>query len=66
MRVGEDEQVASFTAADHDDNAETEKIEEPDPEDIAAAEAEESGEVIEETEPPADDEETEGEEDTEE
>ena len=67
MRVKEDEQVASFTAADHDDNAETEKVEEPDPEDIAAAEAEESGEVIEENDEPTEDEaeeDTEDEEDT--
>lgn len=46
MRTEDEERVVSFTRAEHDDNAEIEKVEGPSEEEIAAAEAEEKNEVI--------------------
>ncbi|MDE5991450.1 MAG: hypothetical protein K2G87_00215, partial [Oscillospiraceae bacterium] len=61
MRVSGDVKVVSFTRAEHDDEAETAKIEEPSAEELEAEMAEaakaESSEVIVEEEP--DDEDTE-------
>lgn len=60
MRVSGEDKVVAFTRAEHDDEAQTEKIEQPSEEEIAAqmseAENEEMSEEIIDT-PPADDEE---------
>ena len=68
MRVTGEDRVVSFTRAEHDDSAETEKIEQPSEEElqkeIAEAAAEEQSEVIIDEEP--DDEEEDAAEDTEE
>ena len=48
------ERVVSFTRAEHDDNAQIEKVEGPSEEEMAAAEAEEKNEVIAEDEDIAD------------
>lgn len=59
MRVADDVKVVSFTRAEHDEEAETEKIEEPSAEELEAemaeAKAAEASEVITEEEPPDDD-----------
>ena len=59
MRVQDDVKVVSFTRAEHDEEAETEKIEEPSAEeleaDMKAAAAAEANEVIVEEEVPDDD-----------
>ena len=60
MRIPEGESLAAFTSAEHDDTAETAKVEEPSAEEleseIAEAAKEESSEVIaEDTEVPDDD-----------
>ncbi|MGN1089312.1 MAG: DNA gyrase C-terminal beta-propeller domain-containing protein, partial [Huintestinicola sp.] len=59
MRVKGDDRVVSFTRTEHDDSAETEKIEQPSEEEIAKemeeAAAEEMNEVIVEEEVPDDD-----------
>lgn len=46
MRMSGDGTVAAFTSAEHDDSAETAKVEEPSEEEIAAAENEEKSEKI--------------------
>ncbi|MGN0693261.1 MAG: DNA gyrase subunit A [Oscillospiraceae bacterium] len=50
MRTEGEERVVSFTRAEHDDNAQIEKVEGPSEEEMAAAEAEEKNEVIAEDE----------------
>lgn len=59
MRVSDGVKVVSFTRAEHDDSAETAKVEEPSEEELEAemkaAEAEENSEVIIEEEVPDDD-----------
>lgn len=59
MRVTDDVKVVSFTRAEHDEEAETAKVEEPSAEELEAemaeAKAEEASEVIVEEETPADD-----------
>ncbi|MGN1416364.1 MAG: DNA gyrase C-terminal beta-propeller domain-containing protein, partial [Oscillospiraceae bacterium] len=50
MRTEGEERIVSFTRAEHDDEAEIEKVEGPSEEEIAAAEAEEKNEVITEDE----------------
>ncbi len=59
MRVSDDVRVVSFTRAEHDEEAETAKVEEPSAEELEAemaeAKAEEASEVIVEEEVPADD-----------
>ena len=50
MRTEGEERIVSFTRAEHDDNAEIEKVEGPSEEEMAAAEAEEKNEVIAEDE----------------
>ncbi len=59
MRVSENESVAAFTVADHDDTAETAKVEEPTAEELEAemaeAAAEEGTEVISDDPVPDDD-----------
>ncbi|MGN0674533.1 MAG: DNA gyrase subunit A [Oscillospiraceae bacterium] len=59
MRVSGDVRVVSFTRAEHDEEAETAKVEEPSAEELEAemaeAKAEEASEVITEEEEPADD-----------
>ncbi|MCI5905549.1 MAG: DNA gyrase subunit A [Oscillospiraceae bacterium] len=66
MRVGEGVKVVSFTRAEHDESAETAKVEEPSAEEleaeIKAAESEEKSEVIIEEEVPDDDNEEDSEE----
>lgn len=57
MRTEGDERIVSFTRAEHDDDAEIEKVEGPSEEEMAAAEAEEKNEVITEDVEPDDDEE---------
>lgn len=54
MRTEGEERIVSFTRAEHDDNAEIEKVEGPSEEEMAAAEAEEKNEVIAEDEDIAD------------
>ena len=54
MRVGENEKVVTFTRTEHDSTAEIAEVEKASEEEIAAAKAEESAEVIEE-EPVIDD-----------
>lgn len=71
MRVSGDDRVVSFTRAEHDDSAETEKIEQPSEEELekemAEAAAEEQSEVIADDVPDDDDETDDGaDEDTEE
>lgn len=71
MRVSGDDRVVSFTRAEHDDSAETEKIEQPSEEELekemAEAAAEEQSEVIVDDVPDDDDETDDGnDEDTEE
>ncbi|MGN0637493.1 MAG: DNA gyrase subunit A [Huintestinicola sp.] len=60
MRVSGEDRVVSFTRAEHDDSAETEKIEQPSEEELqkelAEAAAEEQSEVIIDEEPDDDDE----------
>ncbi|MDE6746883.1 MAG: DNA gyrase subunit A, partial [Oscillospiraceae bacterium] len=55
MRMSGDGTVAAFTSAEHDDTAETAKVEEPSDEEIAAAENEEQSEKIIEEPVPEDD-----------
>ena len=66
MRVGEGVKVVSFTRAEHDESAETAKVEEPSAEELEAemkaAESEEENEVIIEEEVPDDDNEEDNEE----
>ncbi len=66
MRVGEGVKVVSFTRAEHDESAETAKVEEPSAEELEAemkaAESEEKSEVIIEEEVPDDDNEEDSEE----
>ena len=66
MRVGEGVKVVSFTRAEHDESAETAKVEEPSAEEleaeIKAAESEEKSEIIIEEEVPDDDNEEDSEE----
>ncbi len=63
MRVSEDVKVVSFTRAEHDEEAETQKVEEPSESELAAelaeAEAAEASEVVTEEEAPDDEEDTE-------
>ncbi len=63
MRVSDDVKVVSFTRAEHDEEAETQKVEEPSESELAAelaeAEAAEASEVVNEEEAPDDEEDTE-------
>ncbi len=63
MRVSDDVKVVSFTRAEHDEEAETQKVEEPSESEIAAelaeAAAAEASEVVTEEEAPDDEEDTE-------
>lgn len=63
MRVSDDVKVVSFTRAEHDEEAETQKVEEPSESELAAdlaeAEAAEASETVTEEETPEDEEDTE-------
>lgn len=63
MRVSDDVKVVSFTRAEHDEEAETQKVEEPSESELAAelaeAEAAEASEVVTEEEAPDDEEDSE-------